>query len=546
MGILAVLVGLGVAVYLILRPNSQTTRVPAGAETKPAKEERNTLWPVAIGNEWHYKELAIPSNREQQKVRKITQSEVHADEQRFVVELTVTSSSAGTGIATNMTSREFWGITKASLILYTNTVTANNTVGQRAFVFTPPRDELRFPIVSGRSWDWEGDLGGGMVAKIVSRVEGEEEVVVPAGKFRAYRITSTTFDKKQNDQAEAMRWISPNIGVEVQPVFTLVRWFAKDVGIIKEMLRRSDVELTSILISYTFGNRQALGPERTLAQPASGSSVGASVTPPRRTILGHWIDVGTKHVADNPAYRSTTDDTGGGHLYISQSEAWRVEPGEAAVRMKYNVAEENPTEYWLDMCLTAKDGTKIYSRVSFSPDRQQMYVTTRHDLGRGLPADIASTVRSQVGGSTTTTTYKRVDDQTAPAGSSAKPEPSQAETSRSRETEPGSPQPQTGLDWLPKYPSILDDHSSKNAVNFLTEDSVSEVLAFYREKLTLAGFSVDTNPRSGSFATIGGGKSQVLKAERREGSKVFEFELIAMDQNSARAVYGKWRTYDKP
>jgi hypothetical protein len=57
---------------------------------------------------------------------------------------------------------------------------------------------------------------------------------------------------------------------------------------------------------------------------------------------------------------------------------------------------------------------------------------------------------------------------------------------------------------------------------------------------------VDTNPRSGSFATIGGGKSQVLKAERREGSKVFEFELIAMDQNSARAVYGKWRTYDKP
>jgi len=136
---------------------------------------------------------------------------------------------------------------------------------------------------------------------------------------------------------------------------------------------------------------------------------------PRNVMIGHWQNVGTKHVADNPNYKSTSDNRGGDHIYVSETEAWRVEPGEAPARVAYEVVEENIQEFWLDMCVTTGAGTKIYSRVTFSPDRKEMYVATRlGDPGEGLPPDIASTVRSQLGGSTSTTTYKRVDDETRP------------------------------------------------------------------------------------------------------------------------------------
>ena len=135
---------------------------------------------------------------------------------------------------------------------------------------------------------------------------------------------------------------------------------------------------------------------------------------PRQVMIGHWQNVGTKDVADNPNYKSTTDAPVGGHLFVSGAEAWRVEPGERPVKVRYEVVEENLQDFWLDMRATPEQGKTAFSRVSFSPDRQVMYVTTRVDIGEGFPLDMASRIRSQIGGATSTTTYKRIDDRTVP------------------------------------------------------------------------------------------------------------------------------------
>jgi len=144
------------------------------------------------------------------------------------------------------------------------------------------------------------------------------------------------------------------------------------------------------------------------------STVSTDPTTPRKMMLGHWEDMGTKSVADNPEYRSTSDDKGCAHLYVSDSEASRIEPGEEPIRVKYEVLEENVTESWLQMRVTMGNGTQVTSRVSFSPDGREMYVTTRQDPAQGLPPDMASAVRTQVGDTTSITTYRRIGEKTSP------------------------------------------------------------------------------------------------------------------------------------
>jgi hypothetical protein len=95
----------------------------------------------------------------------------------------------------------------------------------------PPQIMVAAPLQIGASWDFNGDVAGTKVHQHYG-VVGEQDVTVPAGKFRAFQI--------HGEQ------ISPN------PV-TIDRWFVKGLGIVKDvtttrsengdLLRRISLEL---------------------------------------------------------------------------------------------------------------------------------------------------------------------------------------------------------------------------------------------------------------------------------------------------------------
>jgi hypothetical protein len=95
----------------------------------------------------------------------------------------------------------------------------------------PPQTMMAAPLENGATWDFSGKLGDSDVHQHYE-VVGEEDVVVPAGKFRAFHIH----------------------GEQIAPArMTIDRWFVNGVGIIKDvtemrvldgdLLRRISLEL---------------------------------------------------------------------------------------------------------------------------------------------------------------------------------------------------------------------------------------------------------------------------------------------------------------
>lgn len=95
----------------------------------------------------------------------------------------------------------------------------------------PPQIIVAAPLQAGTSWDFNGDVAGTKVHQHYG-VIGEQDITVPAGKFRAFQIRGVQ--------------TSPN-PVEID------RWFVKGLGIVKDvtttrsengdLLRRISLEL---------------------------------------------------------------------------------------------------------------------------------------------------------------------------------------------------------------------------------------------------------------------------------------------------------------
>jgi len=135
---------------------------------------------------------------------------------------------------------------------------------------------------------------------------------------------------------------------------------------------------------------------------------------PHRAMIGHWRRVGSRTTADKATFKAKPTKVEATELYISRRYAWRVDPGDKPVRVRYEVVEENQENFWLRKYVVTPGGEKIYSLTTFSPDRKEMRGVTRQDIGEGLPDDLAWTVRSQIGGVSHETVYRRVDDKTSP------------------------------------------------------------------------------------------------------------------------------------
>jgi len=104
-------------------------------------------------------------------------------------------------------------------------------IGSRSI--DPPICVLATPVTRGKTWEDAIKLSGEDTAKTKYVIGTEEEIEVPAGRFRAIRVD---VDSEINGEH--------NMGVE---------WHAPDVGLVKSVTKVEPAEITITLKSRTSG-----------------------------------------------------------------------------------------------------------------------------------------------------------------------------------------------------------------------------------------------------------------------------------------------------
>lgn len=72
----------------------------------------------------------------------------------------------------------------------------------------PPVPALKLPVKKGETWDAKLNIMG-QEQKVTMKTEGEEEVTVPAGKYKAVVVSMVIGD----NQATLKQWFAPNVGI---------------------------------------------------------------------------------------------------------------------------------------------------------------------------------------------------------------------------------------------------------------------------------------------------------------------------------------------
>jgi hypothetical protein len=83
--------------------------------------------------------------------------------------------------------------------------------------FNPPQTMVAAPLKKGAGWDFNGQAGELNVQQHYD-VLGQENVLVPAGKFRAYRIHG---EQTKPNRMTIDRWFTPGVGI-VKDVTTML------------------------------------------------------------------------------------------------------------------------------------------------------------------------------------------------------------------------------------------------------------------------------------------------------------------------------------
>lgn len=213
---------------------SLITVVSLSCETQ-SRTDWMTYFPLAVGNEWNYhNHVESAASRDEKITVKVTGTTTLRNAQCYILEI-VTDGE--------LTIREFLHVDEAGLFTYKQEMKGSSRD------FEPALHRLRFPLTMGKTWTWEGNVPGVGQATFKYKVEGKEEVQVPAGKFNTIKVVTTTFETDLLRTAESMRQIG--IDTEVEPACVDTEWLAKDVGVVKKTLKVLNVLITSQLKSYS-------------------------------------------------------------------------------------------------------------------------------------------------------------------------------------------------------------------------------------------------------------------------------------------------------
>jgi hypothetical protein len=106
------------------------------------------------------------------------------------------------------------------------------------FPLKTPHPKLKLPAKAGDQWTYESDGGDGPAgSKTTHTVAKEEEVEVPAGKFKALRVDSEL----------------TVVGLAVESTRRRSDWYAPRVGLVKSVINSGPRESTMVLKSFTPG-----------------------------------------------------------------------------------------------------------------------------------------------------------------------------------------------------------------------------------------------------------------------------------------------------
>jgi hypothetical protein len=182
---------------------------PKQNPTKPAAD----FFPLRVGDSWTYR-----NSEEGGYTLKVLREEPQAGApSRFVVEL-----SSGVKILKTFSKAEGW------VLLHAEQYPEHEGLEMK---YDPPRQYLPNPLIPGQKWEWSGKDPTQMERHESSRVIGFENVTVPAGKFRAMKVTSST-----SGGAIPM---------------TKTYWYADGVGLVKTTTEGGQIKYGSELTDYS-------------------------------------------------------------------------------------------------------------------------------------------------------------------------------------------------------------------------------------------------------------------------------------------------------
>lgn len=187
-------------------------QTPAPASNMPGDiGEENAItridW-LQAGNQW--KTLVKSPNNVTERTDKVIGTTKVDDDEYFIITTTVMVNSGKT-IVEKPVETNYYRITKDSL--------ENNIKilggGDRKITYDPPQTILKFPLEKGKSWKWEGTVNKVFKGSVIYTVDGMEEVDVPAGKFKAVKITAKaefSGPDGKTQKSGASQWFVKGIG----------------------------------------------------------------------------------------------------------------------------------------------------------------------------------------------------------------------------------------------------------------------------------------------------------------------------------------------
>jgi hypothetical protein len=178
--------------------------VTADCSTAPQAEKQTTanFYPLKEGNKWHYR--MDVGEQSAQATMHVAKLESIAGVNLFRLEMSVEGNVAGTE----------------------HLAADQRGVFRHAFNGQPlstPVTVIRFPVKEGDTWE-ETVTSGDDVAKVHGKVFAEEDVQVPAGKFKAVRVQLEVED-------------------EAVGTMTATYWFVANIGIVRQVLEVGDDQI---------------------------------------------------------------------------------------------------------------------------------------------------------------------------------------------------------------------------------------------------------------------------------------------------------------
>ncbi len=101
--------------------------------------------------------------------------------------------------------------------------------------FTPTRIAMKNPLATGQTWSWKGKGIMGVAIDETATVGGVEDVVTPAGSFKAYKVSTTVVQGP----------------TKVQKTY----WYANQIGLVKAITDTGSVRSTTELLEWSFRKR---------------------------------------------------------------------------------------------------------------------------------------------------------------------------------------------------------------------------------------------------------------------------------------------------